>query len=248
MTLLIEEELTPALSGGAFVLLCNGRVLGAADFAVVRAQNYILSHHLELMGMRVFNSSRVSRVCGDKMLTYQLALSLNLPVMDTIFVKKNSPFPMSPFFPCVLKPIDGKGGEKVFLARDPSEYEKLLPHFAGRDMLIQKCASRVGRDTRVYVMGKRILCSFTRVSDTDFRSNFCLGGRAVPHTLSAEEHIAVQKLCDALEPDFVGVDFVYDFERAVFNEVEDVVGSRMVYANTDINVAGEYIDYILSEM
>ena len=34
----------------------------------------------------------------------------------------------------------------------------------------------------------------------------------------------------------------------VFNEIEDVVGSRMLYAKTNINIVSEYIDYIVQKV
>ena len=33
-----------------------------------------------------------------------------------------------------------------------------------------------------------------------------------------------------------------------FNEIEDVVGARMIYAKTNINVVSEYLDFILSRI
>ena len=47
-----------------------------------------------------------------------------------------------------------------------------------------------------------------------------------------------------LYKDYYGIDFVFDNGKAVFNELEDAVGARMVYANTEIDIIGMYIDYI----
>ena len=44
------------------------------------------------------------------------------------------------------------------------------------------------------------------------------------------------------------MDFVFDNGRAVFNEIEDAVGARMVYEKTDIDILKLYCDYIKSEM
>ena len=34
----------------------------------------------------------------------------------------------------------------------------------------------------------------------------------------------------------------------VFNEIEDVVGARMLYSKTDINIVSLYLDFILNEI
>lgn len=241
--LLLEEELTPAV-GEELHVLHNGETTKKPDFVIARSGNYALSRHFELMGVRVFNNSQVSLICNDKFLTCQLAASLDIPVMDTCLINcKNTPAP--PFLPCVIKPTDGKGGENVFMAQSRDEYENILSRFPEKDMLVQKCASDLGRDSRIYVMGGEIICAFTRISDSDFRSNYCLGGRAEPHTPTDAERTAVKKLCKALDPDYVGIDFIYHNGKPVFNEIEDAVGSRMVYANTDLNVAKMYVEYIV---
>ena len=47
-----------------------------------------------------------------------------------------------------------------------------------------------------------------------------------------------------------GIDFLIgDNGELIFNEVEDVVGARMLYQCVpDINLVGKYLDYILSRI
>ena len=246
LELLIEEELEMHLDT-CFAVFRKGIALPIPDFVIARSQNYTLSRHFELMGVRVFNSSRVCLTCNDKMLTYQLACSLSLPVQETVLCPADST-PVCPLpFPCVIKPRDGKGGLDVLLAECSADYERIRERFAGRVMLCQALADK-GRDTRFYVMGGEVVCAFTRISDSDFRSNFCLGGRAIPHTPTPEELHIVESLCAALSPDYVGIDIIYRDGSPVFNEIEDAVGARMVYANTDINMAGLFIERVISDL
>ncbi len=67
-----------------------------------------------------------------------------------------------------------------------------------------------------------------RVSETDFRSNFCLGGQAEPYELGAEEQYMVPKILEELKTDYVGIDFLFDQGKMVLNEIEDAVGARML--------------------
>ena len=41
---------------------------------------------------------------------------------------------------------------------------------------------------------------------------------------------------------FAGIDFLYHEDGPVLSEVEDVVGSRMLYQVSDIDIAGLFLD------
>ena len=100
----------------------------------------------------------------------------------------------------------------------------------------------------MWLIGGEIICSILRESKTDFRSNFCLGGSATPYTLSKEETALVMKIQSLIKYDYIGIDFVFDKGRAVFNEIEDSVGARMVYTCTNTDILSLYCDYIKKEM
>ena len=51
-----------------------------------------------------------------------------------------------------------------------------------------------------------------------------------------------------LHPDFIGVDFLIDNGQYVFNEVEDPVGSKMLYENTDIDPIKLFAEHVLNVM
>ena len=244
-SLLIWENISISFCGGKAEIYYKGEKLPAPDFVVNRTQDHLLSLHFENAGVRVFNSSEVSRICNNKMLTFELAATLGLPFMDTAYHESTSD---DITLPAVLKPLDGKGGRDVVLVKDREELEAALPIFAGRPFLSQRVASDVGRDHRIYVMGGRVMASFLRFSDSDFRSNYGINGNAEPLEPDAFELEAIDKIVSVLHPDFVGIDFIFDGGRPVFNEIEDCVGSRMVYRYTDIDAADEYIKHILRSL
>ena len=109
-------------------------------------------------------------------------------------------------------------------------------------------ADTPGKDLRVYVTGNRITACMLRTSETDFRSNFCLGGQARVYTLSGEEEKMLKKIMSHLSIGHCGIDFLFHQDHLIFNELEDVVGSRMLYSYTDIDVVDDYIAYILSAL
>lgn len=217
------------------------------DFAVVRAMDPALSLRLEQMGIPVFNPASVSACCNDKWKTYCLASSLGVPFPETVYVPDPAFLPSAPY-PYVLKACGGHGGTQVYLIRDEREAYAASEALKGVPSVLQRPVSDLGRDVRVYILGDRILASMLRVSDTDFRSNFCLGGRAVPYTLSAEETEMVRAFQSALPFGLAGIDFLFDRGKAVFNEIEDVVGCRMLYTHTEIRPVELYLDWILQRL
>ena len=63
--------------------------------------------------------------------------------------------------------------------------------------------------------------------------------------LSTEETALVQKIIDAFDFGMVGIDFIFDENgRFLFNEIEDVVGSRTLSAVSEINIVREYLNFI----
>jgi gamma-F420-2:alpha-L-glutamate ligase len=55
----------------------------------------------------------------------------------------------------------------------------------------------------------------------------------------------VNQILNLFDFGLVGIDFLIgDKGELIFNEIEDVVGARMLYQCTDINLVGLYLDYI----
>ena len=83
---------------------------------------------------------------------------------------------------------------------------------------------------------------------------FCLGGKAIPYPLSADEEKHVKKIIDVCRtigdsPQwysgfYYGIDFVFNEGKIVFNELEDTVGARMVYETTDMDIIKMFCDEI----
>ncbi len=247
MKLIIVERLKfGILDNEAFVY--DGIPAQKPDFAIVRTIYPLLSFFMESLGVRLFNQYAISKICNDKRLTYTLVSGCGIPIMPTVFHDRRF-FSADQInesdFPLVLKSVSGHGGKEVFLINDINELEGKIQTLPTDDFLTQKVCGTVGRDLRVYVMGGKIIGSVLRSSDS-FKSNFSLGGKAEYYTLSDKEESDVNSVIDCLSclPDLVGIDFLPDDGRLVFNEIEDVVGTRMLYQTTNINVALEFSKYI----
>ncbi|MBR3149771.1 MAG: ATP-grasp domain-containing protein [Eubacterium sp.] len=199
---------------------------GEADVVINRSNDYRIAEFYESRGVRVFNPADFTKLANDKQAAYDFMEKNGIEIMPTRYA-------VPPF---VKKPRDGHGGQGVVMCKNADEYDE--------SFVCQKPASDLGKDLRVWVLGGKIMASVLRVSKTDFRSNFCLGGDALPYTLSDDETALVKKIISLVNGDYYGIDFVFDKGRIVFNELEDAVGARMLYASTDIDIIGEYCNYI----
>ena len=84
-----------------------------------------------------------------------------------------------------------------------------------------------------------------RFSQTDFRANYCLGGEIEWYDLTKEQKQLVEKILEHLSCDYVGIDFMIDEKgKWIFNEIEDVVGSRSLYTLKKVDTAKLYIEHI----
>lgn len=215
------------------------------DFVICRARIPMFSKQLEYLKIPVFNNAFVSEICNNKAKTYQYLAQFHIPMIDTAFYysdalgsildEKNSDKE-------IIKAVDGHGGSQVFLTSQQPATE--LEH---SDFVIQPLIGRKHQDVRVYVIGKTIISAICRTAKDGFQSNFSLGGKVEVYHLSKSQEKIVKKIIDTFDFGMVGIDFLIgDHDEFIFNEIEDVVGARMLYQCTDINLLALYLEYILS--
>ena len=249
MKLLFAEELIFGSDEKGTFFEHPAKPISAPDFAVNRSIFPLLSLILEKSGTRVFNSYETSSLCNDKRKTYLAVAGSRIPIMKTAFFKKSFfdiESAKSFGFPCVLKSADGHGGKEVFLLQNEAELEKKLQLLGSEGLLLQKPLLG-SSDLRVYVLGGEILGAVLRTPEPGaFKSNFSLGGSVRSFEVNDALIFAVKEVLSRLSrtPDFIGIDFLFDGESFVFNEVEDVVGTRMLYKTSGPDAAKEFSRYI----
>lgn len=236
--LLIEEDFDEK----CFEELTNNK----PDFVVFRTVNEWLRQKLSEIAP-IFNNNKVSEIANDKWKAIRLASSLEIPTPKTQFFEFCEKPSLPKTFPVVVKPTDGKGGKNVFLVNDEKQFNDAVNQIGKHNYVVQQPMD-LGRDMRVYVIGQKIITSILRKSDVDFRANFCLGGEACLIKQSKKVEDYVHLLATALQSDFIGIDFMFSNSEPIFNEIEDVVGSRMIYAKTNLNPVLLYIEHILSKL
>ncbi|MGL4344370.1 MAG: ATP-grasp domain-containing protein [Cellulosilyticaceae bacterium] len=249
--LLVLEELQIGLSGGNLVVWDQDGVKKQPEFVINRTRSSQFGYQLEQMGSRVFNSSKVSELCNHKGKTHQFVSRLGIRSVDTVFFDKSymKIEECHLGYPVVIKSPTGHGGKQVYLAQSVEEAHQILRQMDEDEIVIQAVCSQVGKDVRVFVLGEEIIGAICRTSDTDFRSNYSLGGLAACYQLSNKQKSLVKQIVEVLDCDYVGIDFMLDHnEEFVFNEIEDVVGSRTLYQYGNIDVAKCYMEYIAKKL
>ncbi|MFP7493476.1 ATP-grasp domain-containing protein [Terribacillus saccharophilus] len=219
------------------------------DFAIVRTIDPLLTAQLEQAGIACFNNAQIAALANDKIRTHLALAKLAIPMVDMHF-QTGIPLDDPPLpYPFVWKTSTGRGGKDVHLVKDKAQYEALQIRYRNQHILMQELAGTPGKDVRVFVIGKEIIASVLRSSAQDFRANHSLGGNASLYTLNAQEEMLVQKIIDQYDFGFVGIDFLFDGNgRLLFNEMEDVVGSRTLSQVSDINIVRLYLQFIKNRL
>ncbi|MBO7530446.1 MAG: ATP-grasp domain-containing protein [Lachnospiraceae bacterium] len=213
------------------------------SFVINRSRDHLVSKFFEEKGIRSFNDSETVRIGNDKLEDYRYFKKLGLPVMKT--VRGDTPLCDIPFsFPMIVKERAGHGGSGVFKAENEDELAKILENRDPSGMVIQEMCNEPGTDIRLYILGGKVISAIKRTSEEDFRSNFSLGGSAGEITPDEEMTDFARTVCEELNPDYIGLDLIRHNGSPVLNEMEDAAGARMLYANTDVDIADLFVRYI----
>ncbi|WP_373892971.1 ATP-grasp domain-containing protein [Virgibacillus natechei] len=249
LELVLREEITIGVQDHQRIMKRNGKTISKPVFAVVRTIDPLFNLHLEAYGIIIFNSAAVSRICNDKALTHHHMIDLEIPMVDTYFYKKDMiPNPPPIPYPFIVKETAGRGGNQVYYIENKQAWLDCASTIRG-DYLIQTSHVQLGKDLRVFVVGKEIVGAVLRKNSQDFRANFKLGGSARLYELQRNELTIINKIINYFHFDMVGIDFLIGLHgELLFNEIEDVVGSRTLSAVSDVNILQKYVTHIKSEL
>lgn len=243
--------------------IIKGKVLcDKYDFCLFLDKDRVAARLLERAGLKLFNSAAAIEVCDDKMLTNITLANAGFPLPDCVYAPLcyssnsyiNEDFLRSTGgqlgFPLVAKINYGSLGAGVTLIKNYDElcaYERAnltVPHFYQQFI---DCGG--GIDTRVIVVGERVVCAMKRRNENDFRSNIELGG--VGEKVNCDSELA--KLCTGvarrLGLDYCGVDILTDKSG---NRFVCEVNSNAFFAAAErvcnVNVARSYAEYMVGKV
>lgn len=185
-------------------------------FVINRSRSYEVNLMFELNGIRVFNNSEIVLLGNNKLAAYKYAKDKGYPYKP-IIIDWSSKDAKN----IISKTTDGSGGYDVGLVNEINIYD-------GKNRFQQELAKDIIGDLRFYVIGNKIIHAVLRTSNK-IMANFLQGGNVEFYNYSKDEEAYVLKFIDKLNIDYAGVDFLLTKDRKlIFNEIEDVVGSRML--------------------
>lgn len=235
--------------------------LDGADFVVYLDKDKYVLQALELAKVPVYNSFAALSACDDKMTTYLALSGHGIPMPDTLPgllcyspAEKVSKTTLSKIaetlgFPLIVKQCYGSFGEEVYLAKNEEELAVLAEKVKCTPHLFQKFIdTSYGKDVRVIVVGDRIAGGMLRESDKDFRSNLGAGGKGSVYQVGEELAALALKTAKVLGLDYCGIDFLFGKEGMLVCEVNSNAFFGGFEKVTGVNVAGMFVEHILSDL
>lgn len=206
----------------------------------------------EMMGAYTLNTAEAIGSSRDKLFAHQLLAREGIGMPVTGFA--HSPSDVRDMLksvgkaPLVLKLLEGTQGRGVVLAETQKAAESVIQAFRGlkANILVQEfIAESKGADVRCVVIGNKVVAAMKRQAEEgEFRSNLHQGGSASGVKITAQERATAVKAAKSLGLRFAGVDLLRSNEGPKVLEVNSSPGLEGVENITNINIAGQVIDYL----
>lgn len=212
-----------------------GFSLEGVRFVINRTREVTVSWQFEVQGLRVFNSSEITLLGNNKIAAYSYMQKRGVPFAKVL---------LGPLVDdkLVRKPVNGHGGHDISF--DIQEEKVDLVNY-----VYQEHAGAILGDVRFWIIGNRIHAAVLRSNPHSFLSNYSLGGSFEEFHYTKEQEAKVYKAIGDLAIDYAGIDFFVTKDGdLLFNEIEDVVGSRMLSELGMNTTTSEWMKCIKSEL
>lgn len=230
------------------------------EFAVFWDKDIGLARHLELLGVRLFNSAKTIAVCDNKGLTIQKLANHRIPIPKTILAPLvyQEVMDFSPYksigdelgFPLVIKEAYGSFGEQVYLIQNERDLLEKVKELKNKEYIFQQLIqSSFGRDIRINVVGDKVVAAMMRKSNVDFRANVTAGGKMYPYEPGDKEKELAVYCSKIVGADFTGVDLLFGENNERFLcEINSNAHFKTIYECTGVDVAVHMMEHIKKEM
>ncbi len=151
--------------------------------------------------------------------------------------------------PMIIKENYGSLGKQVYLAKTKERLIELENRLIHVPHLYQEfISSSVGKDYRIIVIGHKVIAYMKRENKKSYLSNLATGGTASKVELPKEYLEMAIKASEILGLDYCGVDILEGKNgEPILSEVNSNAFYEGIEKTTGINVAGCYVDYLLSK-
>ena len=245
-----------------FAYIFEGKVqisLPKFDFVLYLDKDRYVASLLEKAGYKLYNSIDSIMKCDDKMLTH-ICLSncgVNMPttISSTLCYTDNGNRDYLKIveekigLPMIVKEVYGSLGRQVYLANNHEELLEIENKLIHIPHIFQEfVASSKGKDYRIIVIGGKVAAYMKRENPHSYLSNLATGGTASKTELPDEYLKVAEKCAKILGLDYCGVDILEGPNgEPIVSEVNSNAFYEGIEKTTGINVAGCYVDYLLSK-
>ena len=230
------------------------------DFAMYLDKDRYVADMLERSGLRLFNKMESIVKCDDKMLTHiwlsNSGIKMPTSISSTLCyhddgnrdylkdVEKQLGFPL------IVKENYGSLGKQVYLVKNSAELKHIEDELIHVPHIFQEfISSSKGVDYRVIVIGGKVVAYMKRENKNSYLSNLATGGKAYVVELDQSYLDVAVKAAKILDMDYCGVDLLIGpNNEPILSEVNSNAFFEGIEKTTGVNVAGAYVDYILSKL
>ena len=227
------------------------------DLVLERCINHSRAMHglrlFESMGIRCINSSEVSRICGDKILTSIALKEANIPQppLRIAFTEQSAIQAIEELgYPVVLKPAVGSWGRLLSKVNDRESAESLLEHkstlgsYHHSIFYIQKYIEKQGRDIRSFVIGGECVAAIYR-SSPHWITNTARGAVATGCIVNNEISSISIAAAKAVGGGILAVDLFETNDGILVNEVNYTMEFRNSIDTTGVNIPARMVEFVL---
>lgn len=246
LQLVLRENMAVGIVNHQHEIYIKGKRQSYPDFIINRTIEPVLQTFFTACSIPIFNDADTANIANHKMKTHLAMNELNIPMMPTFFIHGNALPSCAPLpYPIIIKSVAGRGGKQVHFIENEANWRMFIQQPSNEEYIVQSTNVQLGKDVRVFIIGTEIIAAVLRHNPADFRANFKLGGTATLYTLSNEDITMIKRIVNQFHFGLIGIDFLIDQSgKLIFNEIEDVVGSRILSEVSDINLLEKYIRFI----
>ncbi len=246
-----------------FVYIDGEKILSSLpkfDLVIYLDKDRYIARMLEKAGYSVVNSSKAIELCDDKMLTHitlanygiKMPLTLSSPLCfnddgNRDFIKEVE---TKLTFPLIIKENYGSLGKQVYLVNNHQELVELSEKLIHVNHIYQQfISSSKGKDYRIIVINHKVVAYMKRENKHSYLSNLASGGTSSIVNLPQSYLDIAIKASEILGLDYCGVDILEgENNEPILSEVNSNAFFEGIEKTTNINVAGAYVDYLLTKL